>query len=185
MAKRGYLHYPSKFSILFVLSFFLKAVSELTFEKELSVIGDTIYPLSGVWSLSNSSVSLNATVPGDLVSSLALGGLYPGPDPLYGMNSKAFPIYNQGLWTFSTTFPSPVINTSYMLVIEGCKMASFVSLNNHSLGNTSSQFLRYVFDVSSVLVSQGTLNTLEITFPPYQHPLNSENRWMVRPLLPL
>jgi beta-mannosidase len=135
-----------------------------------------LFSLEGAsWVLSNSSVSLPCSVPGDLITDLAANHIFPGgADPLFGGNSKGPAIYNAGTWTYTTVFnPPPQLR---YLVLEGAKMASLIYINGILIGNTTSQFLRYVFDVSNLLL--GGANNLSIAFPPHEHPLNAEQRWM-------
>jgi beta-galactosidase/beta-glucuronidase len=64
-----------------------------------------------------------------------------------------------------------------LLVFEGVKMVSDVTLNGVYLGYTVSQFVRYVFDVTSSLSTSGT-NVLTVAFPRGTDPRNNESRWM-------
>ena len=61
---------------------------------------------------------------------------------------------------------------------DGVKMGSWVYLNGIFLGETADQFLRYKFPVTSHLSASGQPNKLELVFPPSNHTLNAEARWM-------
>lgn len=168
----------ASFQRLLSLSFFFVPSPCLKFPSEPLIASSSLFSLEGSsWVLSNGSVSLPCNVPGDLITDLAANHtLFPGgADPLFGENSKGPAIYNAGTWSYTTVFNPPFPKLRY-LVLEGVKMASFVSLNGKSVGNTTSQFLRYVFDVSNALLDGA--NNLSIAFPPHEHPLNAEQRWM-------
>jgi hypothetical protein len=75
----------------------------------------------------------------------------------------------------------------------GVKMGAWVYLNGNLLcenrnwlgkcadtvqGAVTDQFLRYRFDVTKLLLSGGGRNELQLIFPPSNHTLNTEARWM-------
>lgn len=99
------------------------------------------------------AVSLNATVPGDLITDLQRAGIIA--DPLFGTNFKNASIWSGDGWNYSTTFALPASFTSpgssSLLVFEGIKMGARVVLNGVQLGNVSDQHRRYVYPVSKLL----------------------------------
>ena len=119
-------------------------------------------------------------MPGDVLSDLAAAGVIG--DPLAGENFRGAAW--DATWTYSVTFdlddamalaalgPGALV----ALVLDSVKMGAWVWLNGRFLGAVADQFLRYEFDVSAML--QPTDNELLVTFPPSNHPLNDEARWI-------
>jgi len=141
------------------------------------IVADVLLPLNGQWQLSNGSVSLSATVPGDLITDLEQGGVIG--DPLYELNFKTA-AWDVGNWTYTLTFAAPAsirASGTVWLVFEGVKMVADVSLNGVWLGYFNDQFLRYTFgvDASSLLA---TGNVLSVSFPPFSDPRGATQRLM-------
>ena len=71
--------------------------------------------------------------------------------------------------------------TTY-LVLDGVKMGAWVYLNGQLLGTVADQFLRYRYDVTHLLLAPrpaaSKKNELRLVFPPSNHTLNHEARWM-------
>eukprot|EP01052_Picozoa_sp_SAG31_P020097 SAG31_NODE_1495_length_8102_cov_5.708021_2_plen_406_part_00 len=112
-------------------------------------------------------ITINATVPGDLVTDLQRAGAVP--DPLFGTNFKNASMWSGDGWNYSTTFdilPSFAVSGSLpsdsLLVFEGVKMGATLSLNGEFLGNASDQHRRYIFSVSKLL--KRTANKVEVHF---------------------
>ena len=109
------------------------------------------------------TVSIAATVPGDLVTDLQRAGILD--DPLFATNFKNASVWNGPAWNVSTTFDLPGTGVpSQLLVFEGIKMGAKVWLNGHHLGNASDQHRRYVFHVAPLLRPAG--NQLTVSFDP-------------------
>ena len=112
-------------------------------------------------------VTINATVPGEIITDLQRAGLID--DPLTDTNWKNTTWFN-GDWAYSKTFawspPTPTHATvsagEVLLVFEGIKMGAQISLNGHVLGNSTDQFLRLKFAVGDLL--KPTANTLKVDF---------------------
>jgi beta-mannosidase len=140
------------------------------------IIGTSVQSLNGKWELSNgSATSLTGNVPGDLITDLELGGVIG--DPLYELNFKKA-VWDMGNWSYTLSFsPTDATSAHYWVVFEGIKMVADVSLNGQWLGYASDQFLRYAWDVTSILKPSGS-NTLTVTFPSFNDARNSEERWM-------
>jgi beta-galactosidase/beta-glucuronidase len=145
------------------------------------IIGDATQSLNSVdgatWSVSNGTSTVSASIPGDLITDLAQGGIVP-KDPLYELNftGNAWDACN---WTYSTTFTLDAdvsAAASISLVLDGIKMVSDLSLNGVYLGFTADQFLRYTFDLTSAVKRAGA-NTLTVTFPTGGDARNIEQRW--------
>lgn len=145
------------------------------------IIGDATQSLNSVdgasWSVTNGTSTVPASIPGDLITDLAQGGVVP-KDPLYELNFKgnAWDVCN---WTYSTSFAlnaDVASASSISLVLDGVKMVSDVSLNGVALGYTADQFLRYTFDVTAAVKRTGA-NTLTVTFPTGADARNIEQRW--------
>ena len=124
-------------------------------------------------------ISIPAKVPGDLITDLENAGEIG--DPLYERNFKGV-LWDASNWTFSTEFETatPMLsNGTKYLVLDGVKMGAWVYLNGHLLGAVADQFLRYRFDVTQLLTpAHSNKNELQLVFPPSNHTLNEEARWM-------
>lgn len=114
-------------------------------------------------------ISINATVPGDLVTDVQNAGI--APDPLTDTNWKNSTFWNGKRWTYTKRFPWPPVAASdsrgdegarlvdaggeVLLVFEGIKMGASIVLNGHLLGNVTDQFLRVSYPVQSLLLRNG------------------------------
>ena len=137
------------------------------------VVGNTLLSLDGdAWRLSNGSLSIPASVPGDLLTDLQSAGLIG--DPLYELNFKG-KLWDLANWTYTLSFTTQPLASSY-LVFQGLKHVADVALNGQYLGYAADQFLRYTWDVSGVV--RPGVNTLTVTFPTFSDPRNCEQRWM-------
>lgn len=125
--------------------------------------------------------SVPATVPGDLITDLERAQKIS--DPLYERNFKSV-LWDASNWTYATQFATaPDIlgiaatsGTAY-LVLDSVKMGAWVVFNGKLLGTVADQFLRYRFDVT-VMLKTAEKNDLQLVFPPSNHSLNDEARWM-------
>lgn len=134
--------------------------------------------LDGVsWTASNNgSITIDANVPGDLVTDLQRASVIG--DPLYELNFKSV-VWDATDFTYSLLFDADASVTAMAtrwLVLDGVKMGSNVWLNGVFLGQTADQFLRYTFDVTPLLLTSN--NSLSLTFPPSNDSINDEARWM-------
>lgn len=161
-------------------------------------------PLSGADAAANwtatsveAGVSIAAAVPGDLITDLQRAGEIG--DPLYERNFKST-LWDATNWTYSTQFETSTdlvdcINNAghAYLVLDGVKMGAWVYLNGNLLCQTrnlfgdcddmmqeavTDQFLRYRFEVTKLLLPEGEQNDLRLIFPPSNHTINTEARWM-------
>ena len=140
------------------------------------VAASTQYLDSGTWGLTNNQSTFPAKIPGDIVTDLETSGAIG--DPLYERNFKSL-LWDATAWTVTREFdaaPSVMALPTRWLVLDGVKMGAWVWFNGQFLGTTADQFLRYTFDVSATVKSTG--NMLQLTFPPSNHSLNDEARWM-------
>ena len=142
------------------------------------VVADTLQYLDGAaWILTNNgSTTIESRVPGDIITDMQRAGVID--DPLYERNFKST-IWDATDWSvYAGVVPSSAVLSAptRLLVFDGIKMGSYIWFNGHFLGQTADQFLRYTFDVSSLLVA-GT-NAINITFPPSANAINDESRWM-------
>jgi beta-mannosidase len=146
--------------------------------RDAPIAADALQYLDGLaWRVSdNSTINVPATVPGDLITDLERAGVIP--DPLYERNFKSL-VWDQTDFTFSLSFDADAAvmgAPTRWLVLDSVKMGAFVWLNGAFLGLVSDQFLRWKFDVSSILLAAG--NSLNVTFPPSNSSANDEARWM-------
>ena len=138
------------------------AVSVSVFSLAFSALAAPALPLQ---------ISMNATVPGDIISDLQRAGLHSPPfetnSPLFEtewLNRSARALWQapNRNWTYSKRFVAPV-DTAY-LVFGGVKMGAHVTLNGVSLGAVVDQWLRYTFPVRALLKPAGEENLLEVAF---------------------
>ena len=118
---------------------------------------------------------LKDRVPGDLITDLQRAGAIG--DPLYELNFKS--LAWDATFTYRLAFDASaalLAAPARWLVLDSVKMGAWVWLNGRFLGAVADQFLRYEFDVSAVL--EPTDNELLVTFPPSNHALNDEARWI-------
>jgi beta-galactosidase/beta-glucuronidase len=120
-------------------------------------------------------LSINTTVPGDLVSDLQAAGWIG--DPLFSTNFRNSTFWHGQIWTYRTTFDAASMlsslspasrgssspNEDVVLVMDGVKLGARVSLNGHVLGEASDQFVRYTWSVGALLNHQGP-NQLAVEF---------------------
>ena len=115
-----------------------------------------------------------AAVPGDLVTDLQAAGLVG--DPLYELNFLNASLWSAHEWTLTTTFAAPAAPAAAaaahwdwdsLLVFDGVKMGSRIVLDGKEIGNTTDQFLRYVFPVTHAIgtgtAAAPTRHKLEVT----------------------
>ena len=150
-----------------------------TFASSGEVVGDAFLSLNSpfsTWAVTNGTTTIAGKVPGDLITDLQLGGVIG--DPLYELNFKA-KNWDDCTWNYSTSFTlDATFNgaSQFLLIFEGIKMVSDVSLNGHALGYTQDQFLRYIYDVTTAL-GTGSQNLI-VSFPTGADTRNAEQRWM-------
>lgn len=106
--------------------------------------------------------SINATVPGDVITDLQRAG-YVG-DPWVGDNflNESFRWSTPDAWKYETDIASFLPNSGgsasggsgsagkSMLVLDGVKMGAVVSVNGKTLGQVNDQHLRYTFPLAGV-----------------------------------
>ena len=126
------------------------------------------------------SVTIPATVPGDILTDLQRAGEIP--DPYFDSSWRKpdfIEAWNQGTWTYKKSFRTHVAtpaavaagdegSATRLLVFDGIRMGAIIRLNGKFLGNASNQFQRYVFSLATsdlaAVGAAGSNNTLEITF---------------------
>ena len=106
------------------------------------------------------NINIPAQVPGDLISDLLQAKLIN--EPYYELNFKNSSIWNDNIWTYTTTFQTQANNENTLLIFDGIKMGATISINGQKLGTAVDQFSRWEYDVTAFLKS--TTNTLEIAF---------------------
>jgi len=115
----------------------------------------------------------NATVPGDVITDLQAAGLIG--DPLYELNFKNatlwdVPVNSTVRWVYSKSFSTTAVagdhlsapSNDVVLVFDGVKMGATVSLNGHTLGKMTDQFVRYNFSVTHLL--EDDHNEVKVSF---------------------
>ena len=108
-------------------------------------------------------LSINATVPGDLVTDLERAGIVN--DPLLDTNFQNATAWAGPTWTYSKQFSLPPAlaapETAVLLVFDGIKQGAHIELNGKWLGNATNQHRRWVFEVGALVA---TANLLTVTF---------------------
>lgn len=135
------------------------------------VVGAAVLYLDGGDWIANSSGSLTmvATVPGDVVTDLQAAGFLG--DPLAFNNTRLTnPPWDQP-FTYTKVFQTPTGTgwdgaSEVFLVLEGIKMAADIFLNSVALGDCRSQFMRRVIPVRDLLTPPGDGdNALRVELP--------------------
>jgi len=124
------------------------------------------------------NITLQATVPGDVITDLQNSGMMG--DPWYEMNwMENSHLWNgeNRVWNYSRKFTVDTHKkSSYRLVFDGVKMSASISLNGFLLGNAINQFVRYIFDVPAKILKSGAdANILTVIF---DDSIPTEGRWM-------
>eukprot|EP00037_Helgoeca_nana_P028404 m.334008 g.334008 ORF g.334008 m.334008 type:complete len:757 (-) comp27747_c0_seq3:1006-3276(-) len=118
-----------------------------------------------------SAASIPADVPGDLISDLYAAGRIG--NPLYELNFQNNTLWQQD-WTYTTTIsPKPRSSGTTLLVFDGVKMGADIYFGGTKLGTVTDQFLRYYFDVSTLLQSGKTDIALK-----FKSSIPCDARWM-------
>ena len=128
------------------------------------------------WTASQGNISVQAVVPGDLLTDLERGGIIG--DPLYELVFQGL-LWDTGNWVYTKGFDaSPAVQAAaaVSLVFDSVKMVADISLNGHVLGFTADQFLRYTFPVKAFLKPAG--NVLTVTFTTSGDARNNDGRYM-------
>lgn len=128
------------------------------------------------WIASAGGFSVDATVPGDLVTDLERGAGYG--DPLFSQNWLNTS-YDGPEWVMSATFDVPttmLAAKNILLVFDSVKMGATVSLNNINIGVIQDQFLRYNFSVGELLNSGS--NVVSVAFAASDESMNLPGRYM-------
>jgi beta-mannosidase len=135
--------------------------------QDAPIVVDEVTYLDGLgWTASDgASTDIRATVPGDLISDLEAAGLVG--DPWLDLTWRAEShLWDLRTWTYSRAFTAPRRGGAVWLMFDGVKLAANVSLNGVQLGEVTSQFVRYRFDVTTLLRAGPDANTLSVAFPP-------------------
>jgi beta-mannosidase len=134
------------------------------------VVGDSIIYLDGMWKANNDALglSINAGVPGDLLTDLQTAGLIG--DPLYELNFKNSSLWTNYTWTYETGIYLPLSfvdnSQELLLVFDGIKMGANILVNGKQVGTATDQFLRYSFPLKALDVLVDGFNLFQIQFDP-------------------
>ncbi|XP_071598687.1 beta-mannosidase isoform X1 [Heliangelus exortis] len=123
-----------------------------------------VQSLRGKWRLwnGNGSVVLGGEVPGCVHTALQRQGLIQ--DPYYRFNDVMYRWISLDNWTYSRTFNTPFDIRKWQkvnLVFEGVDTVAQIRMNNITLGRTDNMFIRYSFDISSLIRE---VNVVEVHF---------------------
>jgi beta-mannosidase len=161
------------------------AASDRVALRDAPIAAQSVRYLDGRWTASTSGDpergvlpdTIEATVPGDIISDLFSAGRIG--NPLFELNFKNHTLWDLD-WTYSTTFDLPPgwsMGETMVLVLDGVKMGATVSLNGKTLGTITDQFLRHTFDVGQLMVRQSSSssNVLAVSF---KSSIDCGGRWM-------
>lgn len=118
------------------------------------------------------TISMPATVPGDLISDLYRAKHIP--DPWYELNWKNSTLWDSHNWTYTRSFSLSKerlevlragAGADTMLVFDGIKMAGIIRLNGVEIGFAQDQFLRYEFSLGAMASLLSEANTVSVSFP--------------------
>eukprot|EP01043_Picozoa_sp_COSAG02_P081514 COSAG02_NODE_19955_length_856_cov_0.759577_1_plen_256_part_01 len=142
--------------------------------RDLPPVGESLRYLDGVWSARSSGGStglehtINASVPGDIISDLEEAGLIG--DPWFETNWRDDAGVWFRKWRYNTTFALSSAEAEQLragaevfLVFDGIKMGATIELDGHTVGVATDQWLRYSFPISKLL-SPATSHELSVTF---------------------
>lgn len=155
--------------------------------------------LEGKWTLSNSKrrISVPAAIPGDTHSALLASQQIR--DPYWAKNELAVQWIGKEDWTFEREFqvpPSFLKETSVFLNVEGLDTIAVLWINGKRVSRTNNMFLRYRFEVKSLLKAGKNRIRIEIRsaekealkeaaklpypIPHNQFPVQSQHRNLIR-----
>lgn len=143
---------------------------------------DAIQSLDGgAWAVTGMGAGapapFTAQVPGDLLTDMQRAGVIGDPLVEETFLKPTWDVHN---FTYATTFvlePPVDALTAQLLVLDGTKMVADVFLNGAPLGYVDNAFLRFVFDVTSLLVRGGRPNVLTVAFTTSNDTRNKPGRW--------
>lgn len=108
---------------------------------------------------------IETTVPSDIFDELYSAGITD--DPLYGDNlEKIRPLFDK-TWKYTAFFDLSeelIGSERAILVFDGIDTVSEITLNGKPLGRTNNMFLRYEFEVKSLIKAKGSVLEVKI-FP--------------------
>lgn len=158
--------------LLFLFSIFC-SLAETGRATTTSVVPDTnhVIILEKNWRLEgNNGISVEARVPGDVLTDLVEGGILD--DPYLDRNFLTQPPMNHVTWTYSISLgelQASIENegaVTWQLVAEGIKMGADIFFNNVHLGTVTDQFLRYTFTLEQKHLGIHSNNVLKIVLDP-------------------
>ena len=150
--------------------------------RDASIAADTLQYLDGgswvvVGSGTDAPAPFGAQVPGDLITDMERAGIVA--DPLVD-NNFLLPLWDVRDFTYSTTFVANeavvALNTVF-LVLDGIKMVADITFNGISLGFIDNSFLRFSYDISSIVSRTGEPNVLAVAFTTSNDTRNKPGRW--------
>ena len=108
--------------------------------------------LNGIWRLSDGDFSIDAEVPGSVVSALLADGRIP--DPYEGSNEAAVQPLFDADYTYSRTFliaPEDLTYPSAILRCDGLDTLCRIDVNGSALASTDNMHCRYDFEIRHLL----------------------------------
>jgi beta-galactosidase/beta-glucuronidase len=151
------------------VSFFVAAKSAGLVDNPIA--GSKTTYLDGKWKLSSGSVTIDAQVPGDLLTDLQTAQLIG--DPLYEINFLNDTQWNRD-WNYTTSFSLSEADaaSTTLLVFDGIKMGASISVDGKVIGSAEDQFLRYAFPLAGMGAGN---HTLQVSF---KGSIDCGGRWM-------
>ncbi|XP_018022051.1 beta-mannosidase [Hyalella azteca] len=126
----------------------------------------TISGSSLQWTLSNDTTSVPGSVPGGVYSDLQAARVLDQGDVYYRYNDLDYRWVSYTNWTYSATFQvSEKLKAEKKIILEfeGVDTVASITANGVLVGETNNMFVKYIFDVTSIVQSSSEV-TLEIAF---------------------
>ncbi|XP_075222154.1 beta-mannosidase-like [Lycorma delicatula] len=151
-----------EYIVWFIASFlfFIINNSNQLFQPSLLSLSETQWIVKN----KNGSINISANIPGGIYTDLSRERILQ-KDIFYKDNDIKYRWVANESWSYSTTFTveNELLKKDYIwLVFHGVDTIASVFLNNVLLGKTDNMFVRYRFDIKSLL--QNGANTLELNF---------------------
>jgi len=137
--------------------------------------------------LSNRSIEVEGRVPGSIYTDLYNGGVLAHGPLFYRLNDLNYRWVSFENWTYSLEFDveSSVSDYSVVdLVFNGVDTVARIALNDVTLGSTNNMFVRYKFDVKSILRVTRNVLTVDFQSPVEYAKIKYDQQALNYPILP-
>ncbi len=124
--------------------------------------------LDGIWTIKNpeKSIEMDGQVPGTVFEALCDNELIE--DPFYGENEHQMKWVYESDWVYEIEFsvePSFLEHKNIILRFHGLDTIAEVILNNELIGSVNNMFVRYDYEVKSILKHKSNILTINFKSP--------------------